>query len=274
MDLPLEDDFNDIVSKAQKGLGVSTETVSNETGVSENTIRGLRKGQYAADALEKVAYNLRLRVEPLHKIAKGEWQPNKIACIEGFQQISTPFYNTQVNSFLVWDLATRRAIGFDTGTTAEPTLAFLETNSLELEAVMLTHLHHDHTKGLAALKQRFEGVEVFVGEKERIALNGARSIEEGFTRSFGETCTIRAFATTGHTSGGLSYLIHGLSAPIVVVGDALFAGSMGGAGGSYSDSLEAVGRILDLPPETVVAPGHGPMTTVGEQRLMNPFFQA
>jgi hydroxyacylglutathione hydrolase len=85
--------------------------------------------------------------------------------------------------------------------------------------------------------------------------------------------TIRVLGTSGHTPGGLSYFIDGLAKPLVVVGDALFAGSMGGAAYAYQEALHHIQeRILTLPPETVICPGHGPLSTVGQERANNPFF--
>ena len=65
----------------------------------------------------------------------------------------------------------------------------------------------------------------------------------------------------------------GLARPIAIVGDSLFAGSMGGGNVSYRDALRNnVEKILTLPEETIISPGHGPMTTVGEEKRHNPFF--
>jgi glyoxylase-like metal-dependent hydrolase (beta-lactamase superfamily II) len=71
----------------------------------------------------------------------------------------------------------------------------------------------------------------------------------------------------------VSYVITGLAKPLVIVGDAIFAGSMGGGMVSYAEALET-GRaaLMTLPDETVVCPGHGPLTTIGEEKHHNPFF--
>lgn len=271
LEMDLEDDFNDIISKAQKGLGISTEELAEKTGVSEGVIRGLRRGELNERALDLVAGELGLKVEALQGISKGEWKPEEVGEIVGFEAISTPFYDWQVNSFLLWDAESKKAICFDTGTTADPILAFLKEKGLSLEALILTHTHRDHTEGLAAMRKELGDFKVLADEKEEVIPQGATLIGEGWTRAFGG-CSIRGFETTGHTRGGLSFVIEGLSKPIVVVGDALFAGSMGGPNGPYADSLRAVERILELDEETVVAPGHGCMSTVGEERRMNPFF--
>jgi glyoxylase-like metal-dependent hydrolase (beta-lactamase superfamily II) len=79
--------------------------------------------------------------------------------------------------------------------------------------------------------------------------------------------------TWGHSKGGITYLVRGLARPVAVVGDAIFAGSMGGGIVSYNDALNTNReQILTLPDETVICPGHGPLTTVGEEKRNNPFF--
>ena len=71
----------------------------------------------------------------------------------------------------------------------------------------------------------------------------------------------------------MTYVVTGLAQPIAIVGDSLFAGSMGGGNVSYDDALRNnLEKILTLPDETIICPGHGPMTTVGEEKQHNPFF--
>jgi glyoxylase-like metal-dependent hydrolase (beta-lactamase superfamily II) len=79
--------------------------------------------------------------------------------------------------------------------------------------------------------------------------------------------------TSGHAAGGVTFFIQGLSKTLAVVGDSLFAGSMGGGMVSYADALRNNRQqILTLPDATIICPGHGPLTTVGEQKDANPFF--
>ena len=82
-----------------------------------------------------------------------------------------------------------------------------------------------------------------------------------------------ALLTHGHSKGGLTYFIQGLDRPIAIVGDALFAGSMGGGSVSFEDALKTNRQhIFSLPDNTVICPGHGPMTSVKEEKEMNPFY--
>jgi glyoxylase-like metal-dependent hydrolase (beta-lactamase superfamily II) len=85
--------------------------------------------------------------------------------------------------------------------------------------------------------------------------------------------TVATRLTKGHAPGGITYVIGGLERPVAIVGDALFAGSMGRANTSYADCLRTNREeILSLPPQTILCPGHGPLTTVALERKHNPFF--
>ena len=79
--------------------------------------------------------------------------------------------------------------------------------------------------------------------------------------------------THGHSEGGMTYLIKGLERPVAIVGDAIFAGSIGGGMVSYDDALRTnKEKILSLSEDTILCPGHGPMTTISEEKANNPFF--
>jgi glyoxylase-like metal-dependent hydrolase (beta-lactamase superfamily II) len=80
-------------------------------------------------------------------------------------------------------------------------------------------------------------------------------------------------STWGHSKGGISYVVSGLAKPVVVVGDALFSSSMGGGMVSFADALATNRKeLFTLPDETIVCPGHGPLTTIGEEKAHNPFY--
>ncbi|MBT4666758.1 MAG: MBL fold metallo-hydrolase, partial [Opitutae bacterium] len=142
--------------------------------------------------------------------------------------------------------------------------------SLSLDSIFLTHTHPDHVACLEELKQKTGNPPVFVHKLE--SLEGVESIEQGFEHVLGNL-TLKALHTHGHSAGGISYLIDGLEKPVAVVGDSLFAGSMGGGMVSYADALKNNReKLMTLPDETIVCPGHGPKTTIGEEKRANPFF--
>jgi hydroxyacylglutathione hydrolase len=79
--------------------------------------------------------------------------------------------------------------------------------------------------------------------------------------------------TAGHSAGGTTYHIHGLDTPLAIVGDALFAGSVGGIKSDYREALKRIrDHILSGQDGTILAPGHGPLTTVAQEKTSNPFF--
>ena len=114
------------------------------------------------------------------------------------------------------------------------------------------------------------GAPVYISKLEEA--EGAEEVEEGKRFRVG-SLEIEARLTSGHSPGGMTYVITGLSRPVAIVGDSLFAGSMGGGNVSYEDALRNNReKILTLPGETIVCPGHGPLTTVGKEKRDNPFF--
>jgi glyoxylase-like metal-dependent hydrolase (beta-lactamase superfamily II) len=148
-------------------------------------------------------------------------------------------------------------------------LAFAKTNGLSVKLILLTHTHPDHIAELKRLKAETK-VSAHVSEFEPV--DGAEPFSEGRTFQVG-SLKIETRLTSGHSRGGITYVIAGLAKPVAVVGDAMFAGSMGGGMISYLDALaNNRNKILSLPNETVLCPGHGPLTTLGEEKLHNPFF--
>jgi hydroxyacylglutathione hydrolase len=266
--LPLEDNASDILGKAMRGLGVSPGELARRAGVSEHTVQELREGRGEEAAWRAVAPVLGLGPEALVVSAAASWRPEPLS-VEGLACFNTPFEDMTVNSYLVFDAARQKAVAFDTGADATAMLDFLRERGLTLERVLLTHTHGDHLFDLDRLCEK-TGAQAFTSIRE--PLLGATSIEPGYVFECG-TLRISTRSTWGHSKGGITYVIEGLSRPVAVVGDALFAGSMGGGGVSYADALRTNREaIFSLPDATVVCPGHGPLTTVGEERTHNPFF--
>ena len=135
--------------------------------------------------------------------------------------------------------------------------------------ILLTHAHPDHVADLRRLEEE-TGAPVYISDLE--AAEGAEAIEEGKRFRVG-SLEIESRLTSGHSPGGMTFVVTGLARPVAIVGDSLFAGSMGGGNVSYEDALRNNReKILTLPDETIVCPGHGPLTTVGKEKRDNPFF--
>ncbi len=271
--IPLEDNPADIVGKAQRGLGISDSELAEEAGLTSQTIRKLREGEegeFDESSLLSVAPILGLDGRALCALAKSEWRPEKIEA-EGLAQFNSDYHGMAVNAYLVWDPATRAAAAFDTGADSRDMVRFAKHHKLDVQLILLTHAHPDHVADLPCLREE-TGADVFTPARE--AVPGAEPIDEGKKFQLGNL-QIDTRLTWGHSPGGMTYVITGLVHPIAIVGDSIFAGSMGGGNVSYHDALRNnFEKILTLPDDTIICPGHGPMTTVGEEKQHNPFFAA
>jgi hydroxyacylglutathione hydrolase len=267
--IPLEDNPADIIGKAQRGLGISDSELAKRAGLSSQTIRKLRDGDFDEAALMRVAPILGLDGRALCELAKSNWRPKKIESFDGLAQFNTDYHGMAVNAYLVWDPASRVAAAFDTGADSKEMIRFANHHKLDVQLILLTHAHPDHVADLPCLREE-TGADVFSPAREPVP--GAEPIEEGKKFRLGNL-QIDTRLTWGHSPGGMTYVITGIVRPIAIVGDSLFAGSMGGGNVSYDDALRNnLKKILTLPDETIICPGHGPMTTVGEEKQHNPFF--
>jgi hydroxyacylglutathione hydrolase len=267
--IPLEDNVGDIIGKAQRGLRISDTELAEKARVSSQKIRELREGHFDELALLRVAPVLGLAARTLCELAKGEWQPKKFDAQQGLAQFNTHYHDMAVNAYLVWDPASRVAAAFDTGADSSEMMRFASRNKLKVNLILLTHAHADHVADLPRLREE-TGADVFAPAREPVP--GAEPIEERKHFRLG-ALQIESRLTWGHSQGGMTFVVTGLARPIAIVGDSLFAGSMGGGNVSYNDALQNnLEKILTLPHETIICPGHGPMTTVGEEKEHNPFF--
>jgi hydroxyacylglutathione hydrolase len=267
--IPLEDNVPDIIGKAQRGLRISDSELAEKARVSSQKIRALRKGDFDELALLRIAGVLGLAARPLCELAKGEWHPQKTDQTDGLAQFNTHYHGMAVNAYLLWDPASRAAAVFDTGADCSEMLRFANRYKLNVQLILLTHAHADHVADLPRLREE-TGAEVFTPVGEPVP--GAERIEEGKRFRLG-ALEIESRLTWGHSQGGMTFVVTGLGRPVAVVGDSLFAGSMGGGNVSYEDALQNnLDKILTLPDKTIICPGHGPMTTVGEEKAHNPFF--
>jgi len=267
--IPLEDNAADIIGKAQRGLGISDSELAKKAQVSAQTIRKLRDGDFDESALLSVAPVLGLDGRALGEIAQSEWRPNEIESLDGVSQLTTDYNGMAVNAHPVWNPETRASPALHTGADSRETLRFAKRHKLDVQLILLTHAHPDHVADLPSLREE-TGADVFTPAREPVP--GAEPIDEGKKFRLGNL-QIDTRLTWGHSPGGVTYVVTGLTRPIAIVGDSLFAGSMGGGNVSYRDALQNnLEKILTLPDETIICPGHGPMTTVGEEKQHNPFF--
>ena len=268
--LELEDTFVDIVGKARKGLHLSLEELAERSGLSVDAIQQVLDGEPDQHALLQLAHVLNLHGPSLVAQAQGQWKPKAAPTIDGLAMFTTWYGDMTVNAYVVWDPKKKVAASFDTGSSAQPMLDAINERQLTLSRIFITHTHMDHLADLDTLQSNAPDAHSYGSAAENSL--GLKGLRHGDWLTLGDL-RIRVLGTSGHTPGGLSYFIEGLERPLVVVGDALFAGSQGGAAYAYQEALtNNREKILSLPPETIICPGHGPLTTVGEERAHNPFF--
>ncbi len=267
MSLPLEDLFNDVVGKTQRGLGLSDEALAAQASVSVDALRAVKDGAEDEPTLRALAGPLNLHADALVTMARNGWKPIDVS-LDGLAQFNTTWHDMTVNAYVIWDPATKRAAAFDTGATAQPMVDFIKAKGLNLEFVFLTHTHPDHVADIAGLGCST----VLVNQREPHPTAATFEVGAASGWKLG-ALTIEARNTHGHSKGGTTYVISGLERPVAVVGDALFASSMGGGMVSFADALTTNRKeIFSLADATVVCPGHGPLTSIGEEKQHNPFY--
>jgi len=267
----LEDNFDDVLNKAQRGLGLTESALAAQAGVAPDVLAALKKGRADDAALTRVAPVLKLHGPSLVALAHKSWRP-RVPNLAGLVQVSTSWKDFRVNAYVLWHPTEKKALVFDTGTEPTPILAVIKDNKLHAEMLFITHTHGDHVACFDELRKGLGNPRAFVSNRGSLA--GAEPTAEGTTFSSG-ALHIEARRTSGHAACGMTYVVRGLAQTVAVVGDALFAGSMGGARGTdlYAEALATNrAQIFTLPDDTVLCPGHGPRTTIGQEKKHNPFF--
>ena len=266
--IPLEDNFTDIVGKAQRGLKLNDADLASRTGLAPDAVGRVKGGEVDEAVLRKLGKALELAPEALVQSAKKGWYPPALQ-VNGLAQFNTPFEDMTVNCYLAWDPKSKEAVAFDTGADSSPMLNLAKERGLQVKLILLTHTHPDHIADFARLKKE-TGAPAYVCTLEPV--DGAEAFTAGKGFQVG-ALKIESRQTSGHSPGGITYVISGLERPVAVVGDALFAGSMGGGMVSWADALSNNRKqIFSLPDDTVICPGHGPLTTVREEKRHNPFY--
>jgi hydroxyacylglutathione hydrolase len=177
------------------------------------------------------------------------------------------------NTYLVADELGAHAVMIDAGGPVDPLLDVLARMRFTLTHVLLTHHHHDHVSELVQVKERHPQAEVLIHPLERDQVDGVTgTMTPGQTIQSG-ALEIEPIHTPGHTAGMLSLLVSGTD---VFTGDTLFKDSVGGVRApghtTYADLKSSImDRLLELPPETRVHPGHTDPTTVATELEHNPF---
>jgi glyoxylase-like metal-dependent hydrolase (beta-lactamase superfamily II) len=234
--------------------------------------------------------------------------PALSAAHESFIHITIPVGILQCNCSIIGDPVTREALVVDPGDEVTRILDLLGRHRLTVKAIVSTHAHIDHVGGLSKLHQ-YTGAPVLM-HRDDLPLYQAMDMQASFLGVLPPELTdidqllkegdvlrwgsfeAQVLHTPGHTPGSVSlYLAHDAGkvtvpddtgkiispAPQLFSGDTLFAGSIGRTdlwGGSLEQIMDSLrSKLMQLPDDTVVYPGHGPVTTIGDERQLNPFLQ-
>ena len=225
--------------------------------------------------------------------------PTLNAATEGLIHITVPVGLLQCNCSIIGDPVTREALVVDPGDEVTRILDLIGRHKLNVKAIVSTHAHIDHVGGLSKLHQ-YTGAPVLM-HRDDLPLYQAMEMQAAFLGVLTPELTdvdqllkegdvlhwgpfeAQVIHTPGHTPGSVSlYLPHdagkiAVPAPQVFSGDTLFAGSIGRTdlwGGSMDQIMDSLRtKLMGLPDETIVYPGHGPATTIGDERHSNPFLQ-
>jgi hydroxyacylglutathione hydrolase len=195
----------------------------------------------------------------------------------------------QCNCSVIGDEQTREAIVIDPGDDVDQVLGLIRKHNLQVKQIVITHGHIDHVGGAMKLRKA-TGAAVLLNQNDYALLKmldvqaawlGMAPPEKvEIDQNLGQADTVKAGSlvgqvlhTPGHTEG--SICLYFPAETMLIAGDTLFAGSIGRTdlpGGSFEKIIHSLhDRVLALPDETVVVPGHGPLTRIGEERESNPF---
>ena len=194
------------------------------------------------------------------------------------------------NTYIVYNEQTLEGLVVDPSFSPEQYIHAIQEKKIHLKSILLTHGHVDHMAGMNELRKAFPEAEMYMDRRDREFLRDPEKnlsymfptpvlvddadhwVKDGDSIS---TCgfTFKVIDTAGHTPGGISF--YDEKEGLVFTGDSLFQGSIGRTdfpGGDHEGLLRSVSQVLfALPEDTVVYPGHGPATTIGDEKKSNPF---
>jgi len=275
--VPLEDELGDVLDKALDHAGLTEPEAAARAEVDPARLRDALdwRSELDPDELRRLARVLGLNEVGLCALASGRYPLPEIG---GLPFCLHPLRMAHgigvVNAYLVSECGSGRGVLFDTGAGLAALEAVWPCAIRQVDAVFLTHVEAEHAGGLCEVVARFGGTAAFIPGGAQAPCGQAMAEGACWT---GPHFTVTAFSTPGHVAAHNCYLVEAPGARpggsrLLVSGDLLFAGSIGGAYFCSRRLQAGVRRVLDaVPPDTVIAPGHGPLTTAANERRFNPF---
>jgi glyoxylase-like metal-dependent hydrolase (beta-lactamase superfamily II) len=271
----LEDDFSDVLRKAARGTGLDAPDLAHRSGIALTSIEDWLRGHGVPDAAHARALATLVGLDPgkLAERAAGGWEPH--VALPGDVR-HHPHDPHPSNGYLFFLDDGRTAALIDPAGLPSTILQAIADGPFALRYILITHKHADHCDATGDISRAFPDAEIVMHRSDVAAIGDlagrATPIVDGDELPFGEAASIRMLHTPGHTDGSSCFLFRST----LFTGDTLFAGSVGGAFGptsTYADILASVRfKLFALDDATVIAPGHGPPSTIGEERAHNPFF--
>jgi hydroxyacylglutathione hydrolase len=274
--LPLEDELGDVLEKAMRRSHLTAEALGLRAHVPLGKIRDAidYRSDLGCDELRRLALALGLNEVGLCALGTGKYPAPEIGALPFCIWPLRMKHGIGVaNAYLIAESGASHALLFDTGAGIDALSAVWPSRVSALDAVFLTHVEPEHAGGLCDVVARFSAAAAYIPEGAKAPCG--RGLGEGQTRQFG-ALHVTAFATPGHSAQHNCYLVRipalANSCAVLISGDLVFAGSVGGAYFSHEQLQINLRRMLTMvPPCTIIAPGHGPLTTAENELRYNPF---